>query len=180
MPEISISSKSSTKDQNNVNKPSVIPNPNLSGVKRTSVELSEMSAYVTGFGCRLNADRSTRTEGPASESRQRTKSREVWHPAGQRVLWGLYVGGDRDGGRGVSTRRRASVRAGEPRRVQSALAGTWSLSTGDWWIDGGHGFERRAASQNASTTFAIWHECCTRGDLIFLACVISNSCAWQK
>jgi hypothetical protein len=26
----------------------------------------------------------------------------VWHPAVQRVLWGSYVGGDLDGGRGAS------------------------------------------------------------------------------
>jgi hypothetical protein len=43
---------------------------------------------------------------PASKKRQGTKSREVWHPAVQRVLWGSYVGGDLDGGRGASTRRR--------------------------------------------------------------------------
>jgi hypothetical protein len=36
------------------------------------------------------------------------------------------------------------------------------------------------APQNACTTFAFRHECCPRGDLMFLACVISNSCAWQK
>src|SRR5580704_15061164 len=40
---------------------------------------------------------------PASEKRQCTKSREVWHPTVQRVLWGSYVGGDLDGGRGAST-----------------------------------------------------------------------------
>src|SRR5580692_5402051 len=39
---------------------------------------------------------------PASEKRQCTKSREVWHPAVQRVLWGSYVGGDLDGGRDAS------------------------------------------------------------------------------
>ena len=36
----------------------------------------------------------------------------------QRVLWGSYVGGDLDGGRGASTRRRACAHAGEPGRVQ--------------------------------------------------------------
>jgi len=30
------------------------------------------------------------------------------------------------------------------------------------------------------TTFAFRHECCTRGDLMFSARVVSNSCAWQK
>jgi hypothetical protein len=55
---------------------------------------------------------------PASEKRQCTKSREVRHPAVQRVLWGSYVGGDLDGGRGASTRRRACAHAGEPGRVQ--------------------------------------------------------------
>ena len=44
-----------------------------------------------------------------------------------------------------------------------------------------HGAEsRQPASQNASTTFASWHEGCSRGDLMFSACVISNSCALQK
>src|SRR5580704_14134204 len=40
-----------------------------------------------------------------------------------------------------------------------------------WWT-------RR--EQNACTTFAFWHERCTRGFLMFLARVISNGCAWQK
>jgi hypothetical protein len=55
---------------------------------------------------------------PASKKRQGTKSREIWHPAVQRVLLGSYVGGDLDGGRGASTRRRACAHAGEPGRVQ--------------------------------------------------------------
>ena len=46
-----------------------------------------------------------RLSWPASKKRQSTKSREVWHPAVQRVLWGSYVGGDLDGGRGASARR---------------------------------------------------------------------------
>src|SRR5580704_3656426 len=37
-----------------------------------------------------------------------------------------------------------------------------------------------AREQNACTTFAFWHERCTRGFLMFLARVISNGCAWQK
>ena len=46
---------------------------------------------------------------------------------------------------------------------------------------GRHRVERRPpAWQNASTTFAFRHKCCTRGDLMFSACVISNSCAWPK
>ena len=46
---------------------------------------------------------------------------------------------------------------------------------------GRHRVERRPpAWQNASTTFAFRHKCCTRGDLMFSACVISNSCAWRK
>ena len=40
-----------------------------------------------------------------------------------------------------------------------------------WWT-------RR--EQNAATTFAFWHERCKRVFLMFLACVISNGCAWQK
>jgi len=59
-----------------------------------------------------------RLSWPASKKRQCTKSREVWHPAVQRVLWGSYVGGGLDGGRGASTRRRACAHAGEPGRVQ--------------------------------------------------------------
>jgi hypothetical protein len=43
-----------------------------------------------------------RLSWPASKKRQGTKSREVWHPAVQRVLWGSHVGGDLDGGRGTS------------------------------------------------------------------------------
>jgi hypothetical protein len=40
-------------------------------------------------------------------------------------------------------------------------AGTRNSSTGGWWIDGRYWFERwQAASQNASTTFAFWHDCC--------------------
>jgi hypothetical protein len=44
-----------------------------------------------------------RLSWPASKKRQGTKSREVWHPAVQRVLWGSYVGGDLDGGHGASS-----------------------------------------------------------------------------
>ena len=40
-----------------------------------------------------------------------------------------------------------------------------------WWT-------RR--EQNASTTFAFWHERCKGVFLMFLARVISNGCAWQK
>jgi hypothetical protein len=60
-------------------------------------------------------------------------------------------------------------------------AGKRSASTGGRWIDGRHRVERRQpASQNTSTTFAFRHECCSKGDLMFSAYVISNSCAWQK
>ena len=61
------------------------------------------------------------------------------------------------------------------------LAGTRSASTGGRWIDGRRRAERRQpAAQNTSTTFAFRHECCTKGELMFSAYVISNSCAWQK
>jgi hypothetical protein len=57
-------------------------------------------------------------------------------------------------------------------------AGTRSASTA---FDGWHRVERRKpASQNTSTTFAFRHECCAKGELMFSAYVISNSCAWQK
>jgi hypothetical protein len=60
-------------------------------------------------------------------------------------------------------------------------AGTRGASTGGGWIDGRHRVESwQPASQNAATTFAFRHECCTKGDLMFSAYGISNSCAWQK
>src|SRR5271155_3493691 len=90
---------------------------------------------------------------PASKKRQGTKSREVWHPAVQRVLWGSYVGGD--GGRGASTRRRARAHAGEPGRAQWTSRQAYGIHqravgelTGDIGSRGGK------PSQNASTTFA--------------------------
>ena len=46
-------------------------------------------AFVTGFGCRPIANLSTRTAGPAFESRQGTKSRASGHPTVQRALWGI-------------------------------------------------------------------------------------------
>jgi len=58
--------------------------------------------------------------GPASKKRQGTKSREVGHPAEQRALLGWHVGAALDGKRDASTRRRASLPTGEPRRVQWA------------------------------------------------------------
>jgi hypothetical protein len=70
----------------------------------------------SGFLDAGNDETLGRLSWPASEKRQGTKSREVWHPAVQRVLWGSYVGGDLDGGRGDSTRRRACAHAGEPSR----------------------------------------------------------------
>src|SRR6267378_1081622 len=76
-----------------------------------------MSACVQVFG-RRHDEAIHALRRPASEKRQGTKSREVWHPAVQRVLWGSYVGGDLDGGRGASTRRRACAHAREPGRVQ--------------------------------------------------------------
>ena len=75
------------------------------------------SQFVQVFG-RRHDEAIHALRRPASEKRQGTKSREVWHPAVQRVLWGSYVGGDLDGGRGASTRRRACAHAGEPGRVQ--------------------------------------------------------------
>jgi len=58
---------------------------------------------------------------------------------------------------------------------------TRSASTGGRWTDGRHRVEKRQpVSQNTSTTFAFWHECCSKGDLMFSASVISNGCAWQK
>src|SRR5712672_1290185 len=76
-----------------------------------------MSVTVQVFG-RRHDEAIHALRRPASEKRQGTKSREVWQPAVQRVLWGSYVGGDLDGGRGASTRRRACAHAGEPGRVQ--------------------------------------------------------------
>jgi hypothetical protein len=76
-----------------------------------------LSAFVLVFGSQ-DDDTTHALLRPASKKRQGTKSREVWHPAVQRVLWGSYVGGDLDGGRGASTRRRACAHTGEPGRVQ--------------------------------------------------------------
>src|SRR5450432_2061040 len=75
------------------------------------------SGCVQVFGCRHD-EAIHALRRPASEKRQGTKSREVWHPAVQRMLWGSYVVGDLDSGRGASTRRRAREHAGEPGRVQ--------------------------------------------------------------
>ena len=44
-----------------------------------------VSASVTGFGCRPGTDLTTRTEGPAFESRQGRKARGVGHLS-QRAL----------------------------------------------------------------------------------------------
>src|SRR5258708_7607591 len=79
--------------------------------------LSRRSTRVQVFG-RRHDEAIHALRRPASEKRQGTKSREVWHPAVQRVLWGSYVGGDLDGGRGASTRRRACAHARKPGRVQ--------------------------------------------------------------
>src|SRR5712672_3199404 len=50
----------------------------------------------------------------SAKARSRGKLGTGW----QRVLWGSYVGGDLDGGRGASTRRCACAHAREPGRVQ--------------------------------------------------------------
>ncbi len=81
------------------------------------VHAPSMSVLVQVFG-RRHDEAIHALRRPASEKRQGTKSREVWHPAVQRVLWGSYVGGDLDGGRGASMRRCACAHAGEPGRVQ--------------------------------------------------------------
>jgi hypothetical protein len=59
--------------------------------------------------CRPNDEPSTRIEGPASESRQGRKAREVGHPA-QRVLWGF--GGQM---------RRSECRSMRPARWRAGL-----------------------------------------------------------
>jgi hypothetical protein len=59
------------------------------------------TAHVQVFG-RRHEGAIHALQRPASEKRQGAKSREVWHPAVQRVLWGSYVGGDLDGGRDAS------------------------------------------------------------------------------
>jgi len=94
---------------------------------------------------------------------------------------GYMLGRAVDGRHDTSTRQGGCLPAGEPSGAVGISAGTRSASTGGWRTNGRHRVERRqAASQNASTTFAFWHEGCSRGDLMFSACVISNSCAWQK
>ena len=87
-----------------------------------------------------------------------------WAPAKQRPLSEFNAGAALDGKRDASMRRRAMS-------VQQRTAGEL--------IDGVL-LREAATRQNASTTSAFWHERCKRGDLMFLARVISNSCAWQK
>jgi hypothetical protein len=63
-----------------------------------------------------------------------------------------------------ATPARGDVHVCMPENQRDAVdisAGTWSASTGGWWIDGWHRFERRqpAAAQNASTTSTFRHEC---------------------
>jgi hypothetical protein len=72
------------------------------------------------------------------------------------------------------------------------MRGNVHVSRDSTWHLGGDAeciSERRTASgreeairiaERASTTFASRYDYCTRGDLMFAACVISNSCAWQK
>ena len=43
-----------------------------------------------------------RLSWPGVQKAPRHEVAGVWHPAVQRVLWGSYVGGDLDGGRGAS------------------------------------------------------------------------------
>jgi hypothetical protein len=89
------------------------------------------------------------------------RSRGKLAPAKQRALSGFNAGAALDGKRDASMRRRAMS-------VQQRTAGEL--------IDGVL-LREAATRQNASTTSAFWHERCTRGDLMFLARVISNSCA---
>src|SRR5882672_3282882 len=88
-----------------------------------------MSAVVQVFG-RRHDEAIHALRRPASEKRQGTKSREVWHPAVQRVLWGSYVGGDLDGGRGASMRRWARAHEGEPGRSKGPSRGAKRIIKG--------------------------------------------------
>ena len=65
---------------------------------------------VTGFGCRPIANVSTRTTGPAFESRQGTKSRAFGHPTVQQALWGFRWHGRRSGRWSRSRIMRRSMR----------------------------------------------------------------------
>jgi len=80
--------------------------------------MGPMSVPVQVFG-RRDDETDHALKRPASKKRQGTKSRQLgsgW----QRVLWGLHVGTALDVRRERSTRRRACLDAGEPRRVQWA------------------------------------------------------------
>jgi hypothetical protein len=80
---------------------------------------------------------------------------------------------------------RLSTRCGDRRPKSANARSRGSMAPGSaasamgivcWWRS--RWWTRR--EQNACTTFAFWHERCTRGFLMFLARVISNGCAWQK
>jgi hypothetical protein len=114
-----------------------------------------------------------------SPSPRRIGRRPKCTKARSRGVWGT------DSAAGATCWRRPRWKAWRQREAMWELSavgissGTRSASTGGWRTR--HGVEsQQPASQNACTTFAFWHEGCSRGDLMFPACVISNSCGWQK
>jgi hypothetical protein len=130
-----------------------------------------MAVRVQVFG-RRDDETDPALKRPATKKRQGTKSREVGHWLAASAM-------------GIACRRRQTTSMFACRGAQESAmgisAGTRSASTSGRWIDGRHRVERRQrALQNTSTTFAFRHECCTKGDLMFSAYVISSSCTWQK
>ena len=138
------------------------------------------SAPVQVFGCR-DDETDHALKGPATKKRQGTKSRAVGQWLAASAMGIACRRCSRWWARPQHRTTCMSACRGAQESAMGIWAGTRSASTGGRWIDGRHRVERRQpASQNTSTTFAFRHECCARGDLMFSAYVISNSCAWQK
>ena len=130
-----------------------------------------MSPNVLVFGRRRQGSsaRSTDRRPKSAKARSRGKLGTGLAASAMGIKAGAALDGKRD------ARRRHS---GKPKRVHwtSRRAREVQQRTAGELIDG----YRRGTRQNASTTSAFRHECCTRILLIFATCVISNSCAWQK
>ena len=138
------------------------------------------SSVVQVFG-RRDDETDHALKGPATKKRQGTKSRAVGQWLAASAMGIACRRCSRWWARPQHRTTCMSACRGAQESAMGISAGTRSASTGGRWIDGRHRVERRQpASQNTSTTFAFRHECCARGDLMFSAYVISNSCAWQK
>ena len=138
------------------------------------------SAYVQVFG-RRDDETDHALKGPATKKRQGTKSRAVGQWLAASAMGIACRRCSRWWARPQHRTTCMSACRGAQESAMGVSAGTRGASTGGGWIDGRHRVESwQPASQNAATTFAFRHECCTKGDLMFSAYGISNSCAWQK